>query len=89
MPTFEGGRACGAVRYRLEREPLIVHCCHCTRCQTETGSAFALNAVIEASAVQLLAAQPEGNEVPTTADAHTPPFAARTARWRYGMCSRR
>ena len=72
MPTFEGGCACGAVRYRLEREPLIVHCCHCTRCQTETGSAFALNAVIEASAVSLLAAQPEGNEVPTDSGrAHT------------------
>lgn len=26
---------------------MITHCCHCTLCQRETGSAFALNAVIE------------------------------------------
>jgi hypothetical protein len=39
--------------------PLIVHCCHCRWCQRETGTAFALNAVIEAERVQLLAAAPE------------------------------
>ena len=38
---LEGGCACGKVRYRLKREPMIVHCCHCTWCQRETGSAFA------------------------------------------------
>jgi hypothetical protein len=46
-PVFplEGGCACGFVRYRLEARPLIAHCCHCTSCQRETGTAFALNAV--------------------------------------------
>ncbi|TPX16585.1 uncharacterized protein E0L32_003879 [Thyridium curvatum] len=44
---LEGGCACGRVRYRLERPPLIVHCCHCTACQRETGSAFAVNAMTE------------------------------------------
>ena len=34
----EGGCACGEVRYRMNREPMFVHCCHCTSCQTETGS---------------------------------------------------
>lgn len=34
--------------------PLFVHCCHCTWCQRETGTAFALNALIEADRVQLL-----------------------------------
>jgi hypothetical protein len=47
----EGGCACGKLRYRMKRAPLFVHCCHCTRCQRETGSAFALNAMIEADAV--------------------------------------
>lgn len=45
--TFEGRCTCGAVRYRLSSGPLIVHCCHCTWCQRETGSAFAINAMIE------------------------------------------
>lgn len=53
-----GGCICGAIRYRLKREPMIVHCCHCTWCQRETGSAFVLNAVIEASEVDLLGGVP-------------------------------
>ena len=34
-----GGCSCGAVRYRLTHEPLIVHCCHCLNCQRDDGSA--------------------------------------------------
>jgi hypothetical protein len=44
----EGGCACRFVRYRMTSKPLFVHCCHCTWCQRETGTAFALNAMIEA-----------------------------------------
>lgn len=57
--TREGGCACGTVRYRLNREPMFVNCCHCRWCQRETGSAFAINALIEAEAVELLAGEPE------------------------------
>ncbi len=39
--------------------PLMVHCCHCTWCQRETGSAFAVNALLEAGNVKLLAGEPE------------------------------
>lgn len=56
--TLEGGCSCGVVRYRLTREPLFVHCCHCTSCQRETGSAFAINALVEAEAVEVLATPP-------------------------------
>jgi hypothetical protein len=63
--TFDGGCTCGAVQYRLESEPLFVHCCHCTWCQRETGSAFALNALIEADRVTLLQGQPEMVETPS------------------------
>ena len=52
--VMEGGCTCGAVRYRLKTRPLFVHCCHCTWCQRESGLAFAVNAVIEASQVDLL-----------------------------------
>ena len=45
---IEGGCDCGSVRYRLLSAPLFVHCCHCRWCQRESGSAFALNAMIEA-----------------------------------------
>jgi hypothetical protein len=51
---YEGGCTCGAVRYRMTSTPMFVHCCHCTWCQRETGTAFALNAMIEADRVELL-----------------------------------
>ena len=57
--TFEGGCTCRAIRYRMTSRPLIVHCCHCRWCQRETGSAFALNALIESERVLLLAGEPE------------------------------
>ena len=52
--AYEGGCTCRQVRYRMTSRPLIVHCCHCTWCQRETGTAFALNAMIESDCVQLL-----------------------------------
>ena len=55
--TFEGGCTCRFVRYRMTSGPLFVHCCHCTWCQRETGTAFALNAMIEADRVQLLSGE--------------------------------
>ena len=39
----------------MTSRPLFVHCCHCRWCQRETGSAFALNAMIEADRVALIA----------------------------------
>ena len=56
---LEGGCDCRHVRYRMETSPLFVHCCHCRWCQRETGAAFALNAMIEADRVALLAAEPD------------------------------
>ena len=38
--------------------PLFVNCCHRAWCQRETGSAFAINAMIEADRVVLLRASP-------------------------------
>jgi len=57
--TFEGGCTCRHVRYRVTSKPLFVHCCHCRWCQRETGTAFALNAMIEADRVKLLGGEPE------------------------------
>ncbi len=55
----EGGCSCGRVRYRLATAPMFVHCCHCRWCQRETGSAFALNALVEADRLHLRGAAPE------------------------------
>lgn len=56
---MEGGCDCKAVRYRMTTAPLFVHCCHCRWCQRESGSAFALNAMIESDRVVNLGAEPE------------------------------
>lgn len=56
---LEGGCDCRHVRYRMATRPLFVHCCHCRWCQRESGSAFAVNAMIEADRVSLLAGEPE------------------------------
>lgn len=62
---FEGGCACGEIRYRMESRPMYVHCCHCYWCQRESGSAFALNAIIEADRVTLLTGKPEKVLIPS------------------------
>ena len=66
MPdTLEGGCSCGAVRYRLGSAPMFVHCCHCRDCQQQTGSAFVLNALVEADRVGLLSGSPDETILPT------------------------
>jgi hypothetical protein len=61
----DGGCTCREVRYRLTSRPLFVHCCHCRWCQRETGASFALNAMIEADRVELLAGAVEMVDTPS------------------------
>ena len=63
--SYEGGCACGEIRYRMEDKPLVVHCCHCCWCQRETGASFALNAMIEPDRVTILKGNPEKNLTPS------------------------
>ena len=68
MPaTFplDGGCDCRAIRYRMTAAPLFVHCCHCRWCQRESGSAFALNAMIETDRLERLAGTPELVDTPS------------------------
>ena len=62
---YDGGCTCRAVRYRMMGRPLFVHCCHCRWCQRETGSAFALNAMIEADRVEMLAGDVANSDTPS------------------------
>ena len=55
----KGRCSCGDIQYELTALPMFVHCCHCTWCQRETGSAFAINALIEADRVRLVKGSPE------------------------------
>lgn len=62
---MDGGCTCGAVRYRLTDRPLFVHCCHCTWCQRETGSAFVINALIETDKVEMLQGEVRLDRLPS------------------------
>ena len=51
--TIEGGCRCGAVRYTLGLNNLpSTYACHCTDCQTWSGSAFSQQAVVPESAIE-------------------------------------
>ena len=72
------------MRYRLASAPLFVHCCHCRDCQRQTGSAFALNALIETGRIELMSGAPQPVSVPTDSgrphDIYRCPACA-TAMW--------
>ncbi|MDD9936637.1 MAG: GFA family protein [Myxococcales bacterium] len=53
MAKQAGGCQCGEVRYELQGEPLTLYACHCTNCQTRTGSACSLLLVASASDVRV------------------------------------
>lgn len=54
MPqTHEGGCLCGAVRYRVVREPTMAGVCHCNFCKRGTGSAFRVAAWFDQAAVEV------------------------------------
>ena len=54
MAHYEGGCECGSIRYRMTQEPIFVNCCHCRQCQKISGSAFAINGLIEGDRLEVL-----------------------------------
>jgi hypothetical protein len=63
--VFDGCCSCGSIRFRMKRAPIFVHCCHCSFCQRETGTSFALNALVETSEIELLQGELEQFELET------------------------
>jgi hypothetical protein len=59
FPPLAGGCRCGQVRVRIDTAPIITHCCHCRNCQKQSGSAFAINAMIETDRLVVTAGEPE------------------------------
>ena len=65
-PTIrEGGCACGAARYRVAGQPIMVHNCHCKLCQRHTGSTSVVNAFFETEHVELTQGELIDQVVPT------------------------
>jgi len=53
-----GGCQCRAVRYAITEPPLTLYACHCTDCQKQSASAFALSMVVPRSAMAVIAGEP-------------------------------
>lgn len=64
--SVQGGCACGAIRYEISGNPLVVFNCHCHACQKSTGAAFVSGVVVPEPAFALLRGQPAYYE--TTGD---------------------
>ncbi len=91
---IDGACHCGHIRYEAEVDPAKVVICHCTDCQTLSGSAFRTVVPTEENSFRLLAGTPKvyvktgesGNKREQTfcADCGSPIFC-RSCR---GKCSR-
>ena len=55
----EGGCHCGNIRYEAEVDPAKVVICHCTDCQTLSGSAFRTVVPTNEGALKLLSGAPK------------------------------
>jgi hypothetical protein len=49
----EGGCQCGAIRYRLNGEPVFLTICHCSECKRQSGSAFGMSLRMRRSDVEV------------------------------------
>ena len=52
-PGISGGCSCGAVRYVVNAEPILMVNCHCRDCQRASGAAYAPIVVVPLSAVEM------------------------------------
>ena len=58
----DGACHCGAVRFAARVDPKRVGACHCTDCQTFSGSAFRTSVAVSEDEFELLAGEPASYE---------------------------
>ncbi|MDP7297313.1 MAG: GFA family protein [Gammaproteobacteria bacterium] len=49
-----GGCHCSKVRYAIRGMPLVCYACHCTDCQSASGSAFGLSMILNQPDIELV-----------------------------------
>jgi hypothetical protein len=66
MPSsFTGGCRCGAIRYEVSAEPIMMFKCHCRDCQHTTGSAFTPVIYVPAKAFKITQGLPRYYSTPS------------------------
>jgi hypothetical protein len=71
---IDGSCACGAIKIEGEADPADVSICHCTDCQTGTGSAFRVSVLVRGASFKMTG-QPT-HYLKLTADSGTPRIQA-------------
>ena len=51
---YQGGCQCSQVRYQFNGKPLTCYACHCTECQTSSGSAFTLSMLLNRKDIEII-----------------------------------
>src|SRR5215813_8444896 len=71
MKTITGGCACGAIRYEVTAEPIVMFNCHCRDCQKTTGGGYTPVCYAPANGFKITKGTPKyystGSEVITSA----------------------
>src|ERR1700689_4237771 len=55
---IDGGCSCGAIKIEGEADPEKVQVCHCTDCQTSTGTAFRVSIPVPGSTYEMTGQPP-------------------------------
>ena len=58
MKKITGGCACGAIRYEVNAEPMVMFNCHCRDCQKITGGPYTPVFYVPAKAVKITKGSP-------------------------------
>jgi hypothetical protein len=56
---FTGGCACGAIRYEVNAEPIVMFNCHCRDCQRTTGGPYTPVFYVPAKACKITKGSPQ------------------------------
>jgi hypothetical protein len=71
MPkSFTGGCACGAIRYEVTAEPIVMFNCHCRDCQRATGTALSAVVYVPAKAFKITKGSPRYYRTSSEAGGH-------------------
>jgi hypothetical protein len=68
---LDGSCHCGYIRFEAEADPEKTTICHCTDCQTSTGTAFRTNIPVPGNGFKMLSGEPT-IYVKTTAESGNP-----------------
>ena len=68
---IHGSCSCGFITFEAEADPEKVAICHCTDCQSSTGTAFRTNVPVQGTSFKMLSGTPTVY-IKTTADSGNP-----------------